>query len=77
MANKYSKTPGNAPGAWYVDDTCVDCDLCRANAGGIFDRNAEIGMSIVIRQPLTPEEIHAAKSAMDACPTESIGNDGN
>ena len=75
MANKQDKNPGNVPGRWYVDACCIDCDLCRETAPGIFERNDEIGLSVVIRQPITPEEIAAATAAMDGCPTESIGND--
>ena len=76
MANKNDKNPGNVPGAWFVDSSCIDCDLCRETAAGIFVRNDEEGMSVVVRQPLTPEEIALAQRALDGCPTESIGNDG-
>ena len=76
MADKVQKNPANVPGSWYVDSTCVDCDMCRGTAPGIFDRDAVSGLSIVIRQPITCEEIAAATSAMNGCPTESIGNDG-
>ncbi|MFN7141990.1 MAG: 4Fe-4S domain-containing protein, partial [Limisphaerales bacterium] len=40
MADKNDRTPGNVPGTWYVDSSCIDCDLCRQTAPGIFDRNA-------------------------------------
>ena len=76
MANKNEKNPGNTPGRWYVDSSCIDCDLCRDTAPGLFDRNAEIGLSVVIRQPITKEELQRAEEAKDGCPCESIGNDG-
>ena len=76
MANRHDKNAGNAAGAFYVDSSCIDCDLCRENAPSIFRRNEEIGFSIVFQQPVTPEEIAEATAAMDGCPTESIGNDG-
>ena len=76
MPDKNAKTPGNVPGPFYVDESCIDCDMCRTIAPAFFKRNDETGFSIVYRQPLTPDEIAAAKEGMDGCPTESIGNDG-
>jgi ferredoxin len=75
MANKQEKNPGNVPGRWYVDSSCIDCDLCRETAPGIYDRNPEIGRSIVVRQPVTMEELIQAQEALEGCPTESIGNE--
>ena len=77
MANKSEKSPGNVPGRWYVDSSCVDCDMCRETAPGVFNRNAEIGLTVVINQPNTDAELAAAKEAKDGCPTESIGDDGD
>ena len=76
MANRNDKNLGNAPGPFYVDASCIDCDLCRDTAPAIFQRNEEIGLSIAYRQPSTPEEFAQAIEAMNGCPTESIGNDG-
>ena len=76
MADKLQKNPGNVPGNWYVDSSCIDCDLCRGNAPGIFDRDADLGMSIVIRQPVSPGDVALATEAMEGCPSDSIGNDG-
>lgn len=77
MANPNTKNPGNVPGPYYVDDSCIDCDLCRENAPMLFRRDEELGMSLVFRQPSTPEERHQAHEAMQGCPTESIGDDGD
>jgi ferredoxin len=76
MANKNDKVAGNVPGPFYIDQTCCDCDLCRGMAPGIFRRDDEIGMSIVYKQPTTPEEFNEAIEAMESCPTSTIGNDG-
>ena len=76
MANRNDKAPGNVPGQFYVDNSCIDCDLCRNTAPATFARNDEIGATIVARQPVTPDEIHLAKAAAEDCPTESIGVDG-
>ena len=76
MANKTDRLPENAPGAYYVDSSCIDCDQCRATAPEFFRRHEEIGFSIAFRQPHTPEEFKLADAALLGCPTESIGNDG-
>lgn len=76
MANNNEKNQGNAPGKYYVDASCIDCDLCRDAAPATFMRNDEVGQSIAYRQPVTPEEILMAAEALASCPTESIGDDG-
>ena len=76
MANPSDRLLQNTAGKFYVDSTCIDCDLCRGVAPGIFIRDDELGMSIVQRQPLTPEEIALAEEALETCPVEAIGNDG-
>ena len=77
MANKIDRLAENVAGRYYVDDSCIDCDLCRGNAPDFFKRNDETGFSIVHRQPETPTEIALAEEALEGCPTESIGNDGD
>ena len=76
MANKNDRLPENVAGAYYVDSSCIDCDMCRGNAPQFFRRDDEIGSSIAYRQPNTPEEFKQAEDARQGCPTESIGNDG-
>ena len=77
MAEKANRLPQNVPGRYYVDDSCIDCDLCRTTAPDFFRRNDEIGFSVVYRQPVTPDEQSFAEEARQGCPTESIGNDGD
>jgi ferredoxin len=76
MPNKNDRVLGNVPGPFYVDMSCIDCDMCRETAPDSFRRNDDVGFSIVYQQPLTPEQLQAATEAMNGCPTESIGNDG-
>ena len=76
MANKHEKNAGNVPGAFYVDATCIDCDLCRATAPATFRRDEDTGVTIVHHQPVTPEELRLAREGMENCPTNSIGSDG-
>jgi len=76
MANLQDKTPENVPGRYYVDNTCIDCDMCREIAPQIFRRHDDGAYSYVYRQPVTQEEIAVAEEALAHCPTETIGNDG-
>jgi len=76
MAEKTNRLPQNVPGAYYVDSSCVDCDLCRNTAPDFFKRDEETVFSFVYQQPVTPEERRLAEEAKQGCPTESIGNDG-
>ena len=76
MASTIERLPQNIVGRYYVDSSCIDCDLCRTTAPAFFTRDDEIGFSIVYRQPVTPEELALAEEAREGCPTESIGNDG-
>lgn len=73
FSNRY---PDNVPGKFYVDDQCIDCDLCRETAPDNFTRNDNGGYSYVFKQPTTPEEEARCKEAMEGCPVEAIGNDG-
>jgi ferredoxin len=73
LANKY---PQNVAGKYFVDDQCIDCDLCRETAPANFTRNDDGGHSYVYKQPETPEEEALCKEAQEGCPVEAIGDDG-
>ena len=73
FANRYAD---NVPGMFYVDDQCIDCDLCRETAPDNFTRNEDGGYSFVYKQPTSPDEETLCKEAMEGCPVEAIGNDG-
>ncbi len=77
MATLEWRCADNVPGRFYVDETCLDCDVCRTVAPTIFSRNDTEFRSFVIKQPETPEELALCKEARDACPCESIGDDGD
>ena len=68
--------PDNAPGKFYVDNQCIDCDVCRDISPANITRNDENGYSYVLKQPLTPEEVALCEEAVMACPVEAIGDDG-
>ena len=76
MANKADKWAQNTGGKFYVDQQCIDCDLCRETAPANFQRNEDGGHSYVFKQAETPEEEALCKEAMEGCPVEAIGSDG-
>ena len=76
MANSSDKLPDNVYGKYYVDSQCIDCDVCRVTAPGNFQRSDEKGYSYVFRQPADAQEEALCREAMDCCPVEAIGDDG-
>lgn len=77
MADKTSKWPGNVPGPFYVDDQCIACDACCIEAPGFFVMNNEDGHAYVAKQPQSEKDQKECIAAMEACPVEAIGKDGN
>ena len=76
MAIKENAAPENVPGKYYVDDSCIDCDVCRQTAPDNFGHNEDEGYSFVVKQPENPDEEELCQEAMEACPVEAIGDDG-
>ncbi len=76
MAKISDRLIQNTPGRFYVDASCVDCDICRNAVPDFFHRDDDLGMSVVYRQPDNPEDIARAEEALHGCPSDSIGNDG-
>ncbi len=77
MADHNDRHPKNAPGRFYTDSSCRDCDSCRRTAPGIFEHDVAGGFSYVKRQPATPGEVAAAMQAKKLCGTGAIGDDGD
>lgn len=77
MADFTYRYPLNVPGRYYVDDYCLDCDLCRECAPNNIRRDDRTGISYVFKQPTTPEEVAAVEAGVEGCPTEGVGNDGD
>ena len=76
MAELNRRHPQNVLGQFYVDDTCIYCDLCVEIAPTIFKDINEQDWAVVFHQPSTEGEFALATAALEACPTESIGRDG-
>ncbi len=75
MPDKNQKWETNVPGKFYTDKTCIACDACCTAAPGNFIMNDQ-GHAIVSKQPGSPEEEDQCREAMEGCPVEAIGNDG-
>jgi len=76
MATFDNRYPQNVPGKYYVDDQCLDCDLCREMMPGVFTRNDAGGVSFVQRQPGTAEEVTLCEEVVEGCPLGAVGSDG-
>ncbi len=77
MADKGSKWSENKPGKVFVDQSCIACDACVLTAPKNFSMHEEDGHAFVSKQPETPEEAELVKEAIEGCPVEAIGNDGD
>ena len=77
MATLADKAPENVNGRYYVDRSCIYCDLCEQTAPNNFKEIREMGWAAVFKQPETSEEEKACCEAKEGCPTESIGDNGD
>jgi glyoxylase-like metal-dependent hydrolase (beta-lactamase superfamily II)/ferredoxin len=75
MADIRKQVPENAPGDFFVDSTCIDCDACRQIAPSVFGQAAST--SFVKSQPETSDKKRNAFHALLSCPTGSIGHIGD
>ncbi|HEY6148091.1 MAG TPA: MBL fold metallo-hydrolase, partial [Thermoanaerobaculia bacterium] len=71
MASLKQRYEDNAPGPFYVDRTCIDCDACRRIAPAVFEEASD--HSFVARQPADEAGRRRALMALVSCPTGSIG----
>ncbi len=72
MADRKRANALDEGGGWFVDTTCIDCDVARQVARGLIAEDAR-GLSYFTRAPATPEEERMAWRAVLACPTGSVG----
>ncbi len=77
MADPARKWPQNVPGPYYVDEDCIDCNLCSEIAPDNFTVHADEGHDYVYKQPDSGDELALCQEALDNCPVEAIGNDGD
>lgn len=71
MADRRRRLAANAPGSWFVDDSCIDCDACRQISPRVFAE--ERGHAVVVQQPAS-DDVDAFR-ALVACPVGAIGRE--
>ena len=76
MADKSQKWKQNTSGKIFVDQSCIACDACVLAAPNKFKMDENEGHAYVVKQPTGPSEEASCKEAMEGCPVEAIGNDG-
>lgn len=76
MADKSNKFDQNVAGKFYVDDQCIACDACVMEAPDFFEMNDDEGHAYVKKQPNSAQDLEDCHNALDACPVEAIGADG-
>ena len=59
-------------GEFHIDDTCIDCHLCRDLAPENFDSDDELEIHVVYKQPEDEDELVAVLDAFGECPSDSI-----
>ena len=77
MADKNNKQKENVAGPFYVDTECINCDACVLAAENHFRLLEDEGYAVVFKQPETEEEKEACQEALESCPVEAIGKDGD
>ncbi|MBX9937995.1 MAG: ferredoxin [Candidatus Obscuribacterales bacterium] len=73
MADPKKALPGNAPGDFFVDSSCIGCHNCSDLAPDIFGEVEDHFYLVVKRQPANEDEIHRTLQALVCCPKGSIG----
>ena len=72
MADLSEKYQDNVDGRYFVDEQCIDCDLCREVAPVCFTRNDDAGHSFVFKQPETMKKRNCVKKLWIAVPLRPL-----
>jgi ferredoxin len=62
----------NAPGKYFVSETCDGCAYCASVAPENFDFDKVTNTYFVSKQPATPEEQEFVREAQEDCPIDAI-----
>lgn len=68
---------GNTTGAFYVESKCINCDQCGMAAPKHFKKDLKEDHYYVKKQPTTLEEVMKCIEALNGCPVEAIGSNGD
>ena len=77
MADKTKRWDDNVEGSYYVDKDCIFCALCHEIAPDNFMESADGTHDKVYKQPSNEEEKALCEEALENCPVEAIGRDGD
>ncbi len=77
MADKTERYEDNVPGKFYVDRECIICSVCSSCAPNNFRMSDDGSHDIVYKQPENDEELDQCYEALESCPVEAIGDDGD
>ena len=72
MADADDKVEMNVAGKYYVDSSCIDCDVCRETASDNFLANEDEGYSYVSKQPENDDEEALCEEAKRALPNDPV-----
>ena len=76
MASKEKKIPDNVKGKYYVDEDCIGCSACVAEAPDNFQMNDDSSIAFVYKQPDNDTEEAVCSGTKETCPVDAIGDDG-
>lgn len=62
--------------SFYVDMECILCSVCSDAAPNNFRMSDDEDHDIAYKQPENEEELEQCYEAMENCPVEAIGDDG-
>ena len=63
--------------SFYVDEECILCSVCSDAAPNNFRMSDDEDHDVVYKQPENEEELEECYDALDQCPVEAIGDDGD
>ena len=66
MPDKNDKVKENVCGSYYVDKSCIDCDVCRDTAPENFMRSDENSYSFVYKPVMIHNFLHSVRLLRDA-----------
>ena len=85
MADKNDKWEDNVGGSstvagkrvsFYVDRECILCSVCTDEAPENFKISDDEDHDICYKQPVNEEELESCYMALENCPVDAIGDDG-
>jgi ferredoxin len=62
---------------FYVDKECILCSVCSDAAPNNFRMSDDEDHDICYKQPEDDEEVEQCQEALENCPVEAIGENGN